>query len=229
MTTESAGVDGAPEIRWVTVTGPEALQPLDRHWIRYVRLGLLFAAVLITWRILAWQEDGYRAAAAGADGAAVLQPLPPRVSVQVPTPAPELPQQPTVPIVVLPPTPTPSPAATPTPTPTPAPLVHQVRPGDTLSGIAQRYGVSMDAIAAINEIADRDNLLVSQELRLPADALRPAAGAEPDVYTVQPGDTLSTIAVAYGVNVDDLMTVNGLNDPDSIFVGQRLQIPARAA
>ena len=54
-----SGAPAQPELRWAKVTGPDAMQPLDRHWVRYVRLVLLLAAVLIAWRILAWQEDGY--------------------------------------------------------------------------------------------------------------------------------------------------------------------------
>ena len=48
-------------------------------------------------------------------------------------------------------------------------------------------------------------------------------------YTVQPGDTLADIAAGYDVTLQDLMTANGLSDPDFIFVGQTLTIPGAAA
>ena len=70
-----SGAPAQPELRWAKVTGPDAMQPLDRHWVRYVRLALLLAAVLIAWRILAWQEDGYRAAASAAGSTTAGQPL----------------------------------------------------------------------------------------------------------------------------------------------------------
>jgi LysM repeat protein len=44
-------------------------------------------------------------------------------------------------------------------------------------------------------------------------------------YTVQPGDMLSVIAAKYGVTVGDMMKVNGISDPNLIYVGQVLQIP----
>jgi len=158
-----------PELRWVKVTGPDALRPLDRHWVRYVRLALLLAAVLIAWRILAWQEDGYRAAASAA-GEAVLRGT--LVGAELPSqtsPAITQAAQSGVEIVVLSPTPTatPTPVPTPTPTPAPTPATHTVRAGETLSGISQLYNVPVDVIVALNDIPDPDNLLVGQRLRLP--------------------------------------------------------------
>ena len=216
-----------PELRWVKVTGPDALRPLDRHWVRYVRLALLLAAVLIAWRILAWQEDGYRAAASAA-GEAVLRGT--LVGAELPSqtsPAITQAAQSGVEIVVLSPTPTatPTPVPTPTPTPAPTPATHTVRAGETLSGISQLYNVPVDVIVALNDIPDPDNLLVGQRLRLPEGTEVPEQEDAPGPYTVQPGDTLSAIAVAYGVSINDLMAANQISDPDSIFVGQELRIP----
>src|SRR5918999_4777507 len=61
-------------------------------------------------------------------------------------------------------------------------------------------------------------------------ALTPILGAsalasEPTV-TVQPGDTLSGIAVEHGVRVEELTALNALPDPNRIFVGQQLRIVA---
>ena len=216
-----------PELRWVKVTGPDALRPLDRHWVRYVRLALLLAAVLIAWRILAWQEDGYRAAASAAGSATVLGPVVAAEPTAQPSPtAPEAAQT-GVRIVVLSPTPTatPTPIPTPTPTPAPTPATHEVRPGETLTGISELYDVPVAVIVDLNDIPDPDNLVVGQRLRLPEGTEVPEQADAPGPYTVQPGDTLSAIAVVYGVSINDLMAANGLNDPDSIFVGQELRIP----
>lgn len=49
------------------------------------------------------------------------------------------------------------------------------------------------------------------------------------VYIVQAGDILSTIASRYGVPLDVLVETNGLTDPNAIYSGQRLQIPANAS
>lgn len=215
-----------PELRWAKVTGPDALRPLDRHWVRYVRLALLLAAVLIAWRILAWQEDGYRAAASAAGSQAVSSPLLMAEPVQSPTASPAAGQV-RVPIVVLSPTatPTPTPVPTPTPTPAPTPVTHTVRAGETLSGISDLYDVTVSVIVELNDIPDPNNLVVGQRLRLPEGTLVSEQEDAPGPYTVQPGDTLSAIAVTYGVSINDLMAANGISDPDSIFAGQELRIP----
>ncbi len=53
----------------------------------------------------------------------------------------------------------------------------------------------------------------------------PAPGEE-TVYVVRPGDSLSAIAFQYGISMEELMAANGLTDPDVLYVGQRLVIPA---
>ena len=215
-----------PELRWVKVTGPDALRPLDRHWVRYVRLALLLAAVLIAWRILAWQEDGYRAAASEAGTALLRTPIPVREGHFTPTP--EAGQN-RIPIVVLSPTPTdtPTPVPTPTPTPAPTPATHVVRAGETLTRISELYDVPVNVIVDLNDIPDPDNLVVGQRLRLPEGTEVPEQEDAPGPYTVQQGDTLSVIAVRFSVSINDLMAANGINDPDRIFPGQELRIPSR--
>lgn len=214
-----------PELRWVKVTGPDALRPLDRHWVRYVRLALLLAAVLIAWRILAWQEDGYRAAASEAGSAQ----LPTQIAFgdSPSSPTPEAAHS-GVEIVKLSPTPTatPTPNPTPTPTPAPTPATHEVRPGETLTRISQLYDVPVNVIVDLNDIPDPNNLEIGQRLRLPEGTEVPEQEDAPGPYTVQQGDTLSAIAVRFGVSIDDLMAANRISDPNSIFAGQELRIPS---
>ena len=66
------------------------------------------------------------------------------------------------------PTPTITPPVPPTltPTPTPETIVYTVEPGDTLSGIAAQYGVSVQDLRALNGLSS-DILSVGQELRVP--------------------------------------------------------------
>ena len=69
---------------------------------------------------------------------------------------------------------TPTPEATPTftpeprPTPSPTPLVYVVQPGDSLSAIAQRFGVTVEALIEVNRLVDPDTLQVGQEIVIPA-------------------------------------------------------------
>jgi LysM repeat protein len=70
-----------------------------------------------------------------------------------------------------PPTTAPSPSAEPTPKPSPRPAAtfrtYVVKPGDSLSAIAARYGVTVGAIANLNNISDPSRLSVGQVLRIP--------------------------------------------------------------
>ncbi len=93
----------------------------------------------------------------------------------------------------LPPTATPAPytpAPTPTPTITPTPVVHTIRPGDSLLGIATQYGVSVAALQEVNGILDPRTLQVNQELIIPRideldDAAEATATPTPLPFTVQ--------------------------------------------
>ena len=78
--------------------------------------------------------------------------------------------------LVRPPTDTPRPTETPSPThtvrprPDPVQTIHVVQPGETLSEIARQYGVSIDALTAVNGIADPHLIKIGQELVIPGPA-----------------------------------------------------------
>ena len=83
----------------------------------------------------------------------------------------------------------------------------------------------MDEILSLNNIPDPNNLIEGQELILPPDANVDAELTLPATYLVQPGDTLSAIAVKLGMTIEQLMDANDIADPDNIFVGQELNVP----
>lgn len=107
------------------------------------------------------------------------------------------------------------------------PNTYVVQRGDTLAIIAQKYGVSIDALIKANNITDPNNILVGQTLTIPQGEAVPAATptTAARTYTVQPGDTLAKIAVRFGVTIQDLIKANDLTSPDLIRVGQVLRIP----
>lgn len=93
---------------------------------------------------------------------------------------------------------------------------YTVQPGDTLITLAGRYGTTVEAILAANNLSGTD-LLAGATLVIP----------EPDAYTVQPGDTLSAISLETGVPVEEIMAMNELSDT-GLVIGQELMLGGAA-
>jgi len=68
----------------------------------------------------------------------------------------------------------------------PTPFVHVVQEGDTLSGIAQKYGVGLDELIAANELVNPDLLRLGQEILVPSRSVEPPAEAPAPVATTEP-------------------------------------------
>jgi LysM repeat protein len=95
-----------------------------------------------------------------------------------------------------------------------------------LSHVAKRFGVSVDALAAANGLADPDVVYAGTWLTVPAGGGGAAAAPAPArAHLVVAGQNLSTIARTYGVSVDAITSANGIRDPDVVVIGRRLVIP----
>jgi murein DD-endopeptidase MepM/ murein hydrolase activator NlpD len=98
---------------------------------------------------------------------------------------------------------------------------YKVRSGDTLTGIARHFGVSMMTVWWANHLTSKNALHVGQSLLIP-----PVSGV---VVKVAATDTLESIAARYEVDEADIIDANNLDDPN-LVIGQTLTIPgARAA
>ncbi len=104
------------------------------------------------------------------------------------------------------------------PQPTSSAATYTVQKGDTLSGIAAKYGTTYQNLAAINGIADPNKIYPGQVLALSGSAQNAST------YTVQKGDTLSGIAAKYGTTYQNLAAINGIADPNKIYPGQVLKL-----
>ena len=99
-----------------------------------------------------------------------------------------------------------------------------VKPGDTLSDIAARYGISVGALMRMNGLRDADHVEVGQSLQVPGPRVVAGAGR----HKVQSGDTLSAIAVRYQVSERALISLNNLPSADHVELGQTLKLPSNA-
>ena len=102
------------------------------------------------------------------------------------------------------------------------PGVYTVAPGDTVCGIAKRYGVKCSALLATNELTSGSVLSVGRKLVIPGALAETRGGG---TYTVRKGDSACGVASRYGVSCDTLLAANELSQQDLIYPGQALRIP----
>ncbi len=119
----------------------------------------------------------------------------------------------------------------------PTPETHIVSDGETLWAISQLYGVSVEAVASANGLAEEALIHRGLKLSIPAPGTpTPAAGTvKPKALTVsqgtsttvviEPGQTLWSISRAYGVTVEAIVAVNHLASAEVIRAGQQIAIP----
>ena len=100
-------------------------------------------------------------------------------------------------------------------------MTYTVKPGDTLYGISNQFGVSVTELAELNNIKG-SILQIGQVLTIPSNE-----GINPNdmfMYTVKKGDSLYSIAKKYNTTVNDIVNLNYLKSTN-LSIGQVLRIP----
>lgn len=96
--------------------------------------------------------------------------------------------------------------------------IHVIQPNQSLFGIAQAYGTTVNDIVEANEVPNPSNLVVGQTLVIPIVG---------SFYWVQPGDSFFSIGRKFNVPYQEVAQVNGLSVNQPLTVGLRLYIPSR--
>jgi murein DD-endopeptidase MepM/ murein hydrolase activator NlpD len=106
------------------------------------------------------------------------------------------------------------------PTPQPVYIIYTVQEGDTIDGLAARYGIASDSITWNNlDLENADTLGVGQFLRVPmSDGI---------IYEIRMGDTLSDLAARFNVEVDAIVGFSGnhLANADGVVENQIIFVP----
>jgi len=112
-------------------------------------------------------------------------------------------------------------------------LMHKIRPGDSLSTIARRYGTSVSKLMALNGLRNH-NIRAGKTLILPGNVVpepalasrssKSAPAPAPGVYVIKSGDSLWSIARRFKVSQQQLVAWNGISPKGYIKPGQRLKV-----
>ncbi len=110
--------------------------------------------------------------------------------------------------------------------------VYTVRAGDTLAGIASKYGTTVASLMASNGISNANRIYTGQQILItygvsvttPATGNTGSTGSR--IHVVAAGETLAIIAAKYGTTWSAIAAANSLYNANVIYSGQRLVIPA---
>ena len=104
-------------------------------------------------------------------------------------------------------------------------LIHKVSLGETVSEIAERYGVTTNEVLLANGLSSRDRIYPDQRLKVPG-ARGPVPKTQIVRHTVEQGETVTRIAEEYGTTVSEVLSLNELRSSDTIYPGQKIKVRA---
>lgn len=105
---------------------------------------------------------------------------------------------------------------------------YKVQSGDTLTAISRKLGVSNADIAALNSFNANSPLIAGQTIKVPATnaQVERKLNNQSVKYTIQSGDSLTSVANKYGISVDELAAANNLSRTAGLIRGRSITIPA---
>lgn len=104
-------------------------------------------------------------------------------------------------------------------------IVYTVQRGNTLWEISKQYNVTIEEIAKLNNIQNPNLIYPGEKLTIISNSnFEHTKGLGKDFYTVKPGDTLSELAIIFDTTVENIVRLNNIQNPNLIYVGQRLRI-----
>lgn len=102
--------------------------------------------------------------------------------------------------------------------------IYIVKKGDTLSGIASKYGTTYQVLASYNGISNPNLIGVEQVIKIPNGTMSHITNTSSRTYIVKSGDNLSSIAKKYGTTYQKIAKDNNISNPNKIYPGQKLII-----
>lgn len=111
-----------------------------------------------------------------------------------------------------------------TPTKSPDAIRYTVKRGDTLWGIAKKFGVTVSAVVNANNIRNPNLIYVGEVFVIPH--MTSAESFEYTLYTVRRGDTLWGISRKFGTSINSIVALNGIENPNLIYAGEVFKIPS---
>lgn len=109
--------------------------------------------------------------------------------------------------------------------PCPGGTLYTIMPGDSYFGLAPRFNITVDELAAANPGVNPQNLQIGQQICIPvAPTGQPCPGGF--LYVIKSGDTYYSIARRFGTVVPALVAANPGVDPNRLTIGQSICVPA---
>jgi LysM repeat protein len=105
-----------------------------------------------------------------------------------------------------------------------AATVHVVKRGDTVQSIAKKYSISITTVLSMNKLSATTIIFPGQRLLIGSVIPKAAKPITPDTHTVQPGETLASIANFYGLALNTVLAANGFSESALVYGGQTIKL-----